>query len=174
MGERFLSAYLEQEGIGKIPAVVCSNFVGRTLDLAGELGFSGLLLAGHLGKLVKLGCGIMNTHSKEGDGRMETLVACALGAGAGIGTLKRIQEANTTEQALEELKAAGILKETMTVLLERMDWYMRRRAPETLETGILVFDAGGTLLGGTGNAGRLLDLAAAEEPAGEHRPENGR
>ena len=38
MGERFLSAYLEQEGIGKIPAVVCSNFVGRTLDLAGELG----------------------------------------------------------------------------------------------------------------------------------------
>ena len=62
----------------------------------------------------------------------------------------------------------------MTVLLERMDWYMRRRAPETMETGILVFDAGGTLLGGTGNAGRLLDLAAAEEPAGEHRPENGR
>lgn len=174
MGERFLSAYLEQEGIGKIPAVVCSNFVGRTLDLAGELGFSGLLLAGHLGKLVKLGCGIMNTHSKEGDGRMETLVACALGAGAGIGTLKRIQEANTTEQALEELKAAGILKETMTALLERMDWYMKRRAPETLETGILVFDAGGTLLGATGNAGRLLDLAAAEEPAGEHRPENGR
>lgn len=127
MGERFLWSYLEREGIGKIPAVVCSNFVGRTLDMAGELGFSGLLLAGHLGKLVKLGCGIMNTHSKEGDGRMETLVACALRAGAGTGTLKRIQEANTTEQALEELKAAGILKETMGALLERMDWYMRRR-----------------------------------------------
>ena len=173
MGERFLWSYLEREGIGKIPAVVCSNFVGRTLDMAGELGFSGLLLAGHLGKLVKLGCGIMNTHSKEGDGRMETLVACALRAGAGTGTLKRIQEANTTEQALEELKAAGILKETMGALLERMDWYMRRRVPETLETGILVFDAAGTLLGATENARDLLALAAGEEPAGGDGPDNG-
>ena len=173
MGERFLWSYLEREGIGKIPAVVCSNFVGRTLDMAGELGFSGLLLAGHLGKLVKLGCGIMNTHSKEGDGRMETLVACALRAGAGTGTLKRIQEANTTEQALEELKAAGILKETMGALLERMDWYMRRRVPETLETGILVFDAAGTLLGATENARDLLVLAVGEEPAGEDGPDNG-
>lgn len=174
MGERFLSSYLEREGIGKIPAVVCSNFVGRTLDMAGELGFSGLLLAGHLGKLVKLGCGIMNTHSKEGDGRMETLVACALRAGAGNGTLKRIQEANTTEQALEELKAAGILKETMEALLERMDWYMRRRVPETLETGILVFDAGGTLLGATENAWDLLVQAAGEGPPGGDGPENGK
>ena len=173
MGERFLWSYLEREGIGKIPAVVCSNFVGRTLDMAGELGFSGLLLAGHLGKLVKLGCGIMNTHSKEGDGRMETLVACALRAGAGTGTLKRIQEANTTEQALEELKAAGILKETMGALLERMDWYMRRRVPETLETGILVFDAAGTLLGATENARDLLALAAGEEPEGGDGPDNG-
>ena len=173
MGERFLWSYLEREGIGKIPAVVCSNFVGRTLDMAGELGFSGLLLAGHLGKLVKLGCGIMNTHSKEGDGRMETLVACALRAGAGTGTLKRIQEANTTEQALEELKAAGILKETMGALLERMDWYMRRRVPEIRETGILVFDAAGTLLGATENARDLLALAAGEEPVGEDGPDNG-
>ena len=173
MGERFLWSYLEREGIGKIPAVVCSNFVGRTLDMAGELGFSGLLLAGHLGKLVKLGCGIMNTHSKEGDGRMETLVACALRAGAGTGTLKRIQEANTTEQALEELKAAGILKETMGALLERMDWYMRRRVPETLETGILVFDAAGTLLGATENARDLLARAAGEEPEGGDGPDNG-
>ena len=173
MGERFLWSYLEREGIGKIPAVVCSNFVGRTLDMAGELGFSGFLLAGHLGKLVKLGCGIMNPHSKEGDGRMETLVACALRAGAGTGTLKRIQEANTTEQALEELKAAGILKETMGALLERMDWYMRRRVPEILETGILVFDAAGTLLGATENARDLLALAAGEEPVGEDGPDNG-
>ena len=173
MGERFLWSYLEREGIGKIPAVVCSNFVGRTLDMAGELGFSGFLLAGHLGKLVKLGCGIMNTHSKEGDGRMETLVACALRAGAGTGTLKRIQEANTTEQALEELKAAGILKESMGALLERMDWYMRRRVPEILETGILVFDAAGTLLGATENARDLLALAAGEEPVGEDGPDNG-
>ena len=67
----------------------CAAILWAGPGYAGELGFSGLLLAGHLGKLVKLGCGIMNTHSKEGDGRMETLVACALRAGAGTGTLKK-------------------------------------------------------------------------------------
>ena len=41
------------------------------------------------------------------------------------------------------------------------------------ETGILVFDAAGTLLGATENARDLLALAAGEEPVGEDGPDNG-
>ena len=37
--------------------VTMSNFVGKTIDLAAELGFSGILIAGHMGKLVKIGNG---------------------------------------------------------------------------------------------------------------------
>ena len=33
--------------------VTMSNFVGKTIDIAAELGFSGIVIAGHMGKLVK-------------------------------------------------------------------------------------------------------------------------
>ncbi len=56
-------------------SVKCSNFIGNTIDMAVELGFQKMLLTGHIGKLIKLSGGIMNTHSKEGDCRMELLVS---------------------------------------------------------------------------------------------------
>ena len=43
-------------------SVKCSNFIGKTIDMAVELGFKKLLLAGHIGKLIKVAGGIMNTH----------------------------------------------------------------------------------------------------------------
>ena len=50
-------------------AVTTSNFIGDAFSLAAEFGFSGALLVGHIGKLVKLGGGIFNTHSRWGDCR---------------------------------------------------------------------------------------------------------
>ena len=55
-----------RDGLGLDPAlaVQCSNFLGDALDLCRELGFRGALLAGHIGKLVKVGGGMLNTHSR--------------------------------------------------------------------------------------------------------------
>ena len=70
LGSDWLMQYAEEAGLGeqektrfRESIVASSNFIGKTVDMAGELGFSGLLLAGHIGKLVKLGNGIMDTHS---------------------------------------------------------------------------------------------------------------
>lgn len=68
-----------QYGISPERAVVCSNFIGDTLDMALHMNFQSVLLVGHIGKLCKLGAGIMNTHSHIADGRMETLCACGIG-----------------------------------------------------------------------------------------------
>ena len=46
-----------------IPVVKTSNFIGDTLDMAASAGFEQVLLVGHVGKLVKVAGGIMNTHS---------------------------------------------------------------------------------------------------------------
>ena len=61
-----------RDGLGLDPAlaVQTSNFIGDALDLCRELGFSGALLVGHVGKLVKLAGGMLNTHSRWGDCRM--------------------------------------------------------------------------------------------------------
>ena len=68
-----------RDGLGLDPAlaVQTSNFIGDALDLCRELGFSGALLVGHVGKLVKLAGGMLNTHSRWGDCRMEILAAHA-------------------------------------------------------------------------------------------------
>ena len=51
----------------------CSNFIGDSIDMAAETGYQGLVLVGHIGKLIKVAGGIMNTHSKWADCRMELL-----------------------------------------------------------------------------------------------------
>jgi len=119
--------------------VACSNFIGDTVDGAAELGFRRIFLVGHIGKLVKLGIGITNTHSAFGDGRMETLLACALEAGADIPLLKGISQSATTDAALRLLFEAGLLKETMAELGKRIDFCLSRRLPEGVTIGFLCF-----------------------------------
>ena len=47
-----------------IPIIKCSNFIGDALDAAATEHFEEVLLVGHIGKLVKVAGGIMNTHSR--------------------------------------------------------------------------------------------------------------
>lgn len=58
-----------------------SNFIGDALEMCRELDFRGVLLIGHIGKLVKLAGGMWNTHSRYGDCRMDILTACAAAEG---------------------------------------------------------------------------------------------
>ena len=69
-GETFARRKL---GIDAARIVSMGNFAGDAVDAAVEAGFDHILLVGHVGKLVKLGIGARNTHSSNGDGRMETL-----------------------------------------------------------------------------------------------------
>ena len=57
----------ENYGIEETKVVKCSNFIGQSIDMAGELGCTALLFAGHIGKLIKVAGGIMNTHSAQAD-----------------------------------------------------------------------------------------------------------
>ena len=66
----------------------CSNFVGETLDYACEIGIKGILFIAHIGKFIKVAGGIMNTHSKNADCRMEILAAHAGICGANSKLLK--------------------------------------------------------------------------------------
>lgn len=120
-------------------SVKCSNFIGETLDMARELGFTELLLTGHIGKLVKLSGGIMNTHSKEADGRMELLMAAALRAGCDLAVLRRILDCVTTEEALGLLAADGTCESVMAVLLERILFYVRKRAGADLSVECILY-----------------------------------
>ncbi len=135
-GDDFASCKL---GLSLAGRIKCSNFIGQTLSDAISLGFRRVLLIGHIGKLVKLGAGIMNTHSAQGDARMEILVSCALARGASLEALRAVAACITTEAALEELRRFGLLEETMKELGERIGQQLDRRFGRFLELGVLVF-----------------------------------
>ena len=156
-GDDFASCKL---GLSLAGRIKCSNFIGQTLSDAISLGFRRVLLIGHIGKLVKLGAGIMNTHSAQGDARMEILVSCALARGASLEALRAVVACITTEAALEELRRFGLLEETMKELGERIGQQLDRRFGRFLELGVLVFSGqkeAGEILCRCGRVGAFLE-----------------
>ncbi len=128
-------------------AVKCGNFIGDTLAAAAEEGFLQLLLVGHIGKLVKLGIGLMNTHSRYGDGRMETMVSCALAAGADLSLLREISVCVTTDAVLELLYRERLLRPAMEELQQRISFYLAKQALPNMELGFVVFTNAGEYAG---------------------------
>jgi cobalt-precorrin-5B (C1)-methyltransferase len=127
--------------------ITCSNFIGDAFAAAAELGFNRALLVGHIGKLVKLGIGITNTHSAHGDGRMETLIACALEAGAPVVLLRDIAGSVTTDAVLALLRETGLLSQTMAILGRRIQDTLSRHSGENMETGYICFGKMGAVEG---------------------------
>lgn len=148
----------EALGIDPERAVQVSNFIGDALDLCKELGFSGALLIGHVGKLVKLGGGMMNTHSKYGDCRMEILAAQAAAEGLSAGGAEEILECVTCDDALRimEEESPRLRRRALERLTGRIAFHLAHRGGEALETGAVFFSKESGILGKTEKADFLL------------------
>lgn len=120
-------------------SVKCSNFIGNTIDMAVELGFQKMLLTGHIGKLIKLSGGIMNTHSKEGDCRMELLVSSAVKCGVEVKCLNQILECVTTEEAVRILTECGKRREVMDYAMERICYYLNKRSKGKMKIDCIMY-----------------------------------
>ena len=152
----------DQLGINPDLAVKCSNYVGDTIDDAKLLGMKGLLLIGHVGKFIKLAAGVMNTHSRTADCRMEVFASHAAMAGADAAAVKEIMACLNTAEAVKILKGKGLLPDVMKTVMERIAFYLRQRAGGELETGAVVFSGEEGILGRTENAERLLGLIESQ------------
>ena len=147
-------------GLSLAGRIKCSNFIGQTLSDAISLGFRRVLLIGHIGKLVKLGAGIMNTHSAQADARMEILLSCALAGGASLEALQAVAASLTTEAALEALRRFDLLESAMEELEKRIENQLDRRFGRFLVLGVLVFSGqkeAGEILCRCGRAEEFLE-----------------
>lgn len=136
-------------------AVKCSNYVGEVIDDAVRLQMKGILLVGHIGKFIKLAAGIMNTHSRQADGRMEILAAHAAMAGGSRELIRQLMECITTTAALELLEKEGIQKEVMSTVMIKIEEHLKHRAGDGLEIGAVMFSKEMGILGKTSDADRL-------------------
>ncbi len=141
-----------------------SNYVGEALDLAVEVGFKKILIVGHTGKLVKVAGGIMNTHSREADCRMEIMVAATIEAAAEAGLpldidlLHQLLAQVTTTGCLELLSAAGLLEAVSAKLLEKIVFHLKKRLPEDVEVECILYENSYGLLARTKNSEAFLRI----------------
>ena len=140
-----------------IPVVKTSNFIGDTLDMAASAGFEQVLLVGHVGKLVKVAGGIMNTHSHTADCRTELFCAHAALCGAGRELCAALYAAATTDACLELLDTAGLRAPVLESLLDAIQLHLDRRAGEAFRVGAVLFSNQHGPLGATQTAKELLE-----------------
>ena len=138
-------------------AVKCSNYIGDAIDDGVRLKMDGLLLVGHIGKLVKIAAGVMNTHSRQADARMEVLAVHAAMAGADRETVCALMKCFTTKEALDILEERGLLEETMRTVMEKIEYHLAKRAGEKMKVGALMFSDELGVLGKTSLVDKLRE-----------------
>ena len=153
-GLDYLASALPQ--FERFPVVKTSNFIGDTLDMAATAGFEQVLLVGHVGKLVKLAAGVMNTHSHTADGRAEVFCAHAALCGASREVCAALMDAATTDACLDILDGAGLRGLVLESILAAIQMHLDRRAGGAFRVGAVLFSNQHGPLGETHTAKELM------------------
>ncbi len=150
----------ERYGMDLDRSVKCSNFIGLTIDMIKELGFEGMLLTGHAGKLVKVAGGIMNTHSREADCRMEIIAAAAAREGADADLMRNILDSLTTEEAFAKIKAAepGMADRIAARLMDGILYNLRKRSGGGIETECIMYTKENGLIAASEGAEAMIEV----------------
>lgn len=146
----------EKVSVPNVRSIKFSNYVGEAIDIAIELGVKGIVFISHIGKFIKVAGGIMNTHSKNADARMEIVAGNAILAGAPIHTLEEVLKCVTTDEAIAVLESSKVKEKTMEHVMEKIQYYLNRRAYEAIEIGAIIFSNKYGVLGQTENAKEML------------------
>lgn len=166
-GRKFV---MERYGYDIERAVKCSNFIGDTLDMCGELGYRDVILAGHTGKLVKVASGIMNTHSHEADGRMEAIASAGIRAGLPGEILNRILDSVSTAEALDIIRkydenqpGKNALNKVMSTIIERVKSALDRRADGRFNVEVTIYCGENALVSESKHMKETLERIVREE-----------
>lgn len=151
-GESFIS-----DRIGENSSIVrTSNFLGYMLMEAKRMGFKKILLAGHIGKFIKLSAGIFNTHSKVADARNEILIANLALMGASTELVRKIDSCLTTEEATDIVYENGF-GEVFDIICEKCKKRAEMHVDNEIEIEVFIFKMDKTVLGKSKNAEEMLE-----------------
>lgn len=96
-------------GLSAERIAVMSNFVGFMLEKCLEYGAEKILLAGQIGKLLKVAGGIFQTHSRVADARFEVFAAYAALMGAKKPLLEELFRCRSSEEMVEKLESSPLV-----------------------------------------------------------------
>ena len=154
-GEQFIR---EKLNLDMKYVIRTSNFVGYMLKEAQRMGYKKILMAGHIGKFIKLSAGILNTHSKVADARSEILVSNLAMMKAPYEFLEKIDKCLTAEEAVELIDNSEY-KDFYNLISNKckfkVDEYL---VDEDIEVEIMMFSMDKTLLGKSEHADNLVEV----------------
>ena len=154
-GEKFIK---EKLNLDMKYVVRTSNFVGYMLKEAQRIGFKKILMAGHIGKYIKISAGIFNTHSKIADARSEILISNLAMMGAPYEFLKKIEGCVTAEAAVEIINESNYTDFYDLISNKcklKIDQYL---LDEEIDVEVMIFSMDKTLLGKSDNADSLVEV----------------
>ena len=154
-GEQFIREKLNLD----IKYVVrVSNFIGYMIKEAQRIGYKKILMAGHIGKFIKVSAGIFN--SKVADARSEILVANLALMGARYEFLNKINQCVTTEEAVELINNSEY-REVYNILSnkcrERVKQYLNEDSDD-IDVEVIIFSMDKSLLGKSDNTDDLVEV----------------
>lgn len=152
-GEKFLNA----RGISSDKIVIISNFVGYMLREGVAQGADNILLAGHLGKLIKLSGGIFHTHSHVADAKNEIIVSELALNEAPYPLMRLVMESNTTEEALEHVKAYE-MEGIWDKLAQRAKFRSEQHVYNKARVEVIFFNMEGRVVGSSADSEELVSL----------------
>ena len=144
LGEVFIQEQMHLEGQ---KVVQFSNFIGDSLDFGSVFGYDEILIVSHIGKAVKLAGGIMNTHSRYADCRVEIFSAYAALEGASQSVIEKIMVSKTTDAVIEILKEANLLEGTLQRIIRSAQEHLEYRVADKYKVGIVMYSNAHGLLG---------------------------
>lgn len=154
-GEGFIKEKLE---LDMKYVVRTSNFIGYMLKEAQRIGFKKILMAGHIGKYIKISAGIFNTHSRIADARSEILIANLAMLKAPYEFLEKISQCVTAEGAVEIINKSEY-KELYNILSNKckykIDEYL---LDEDMQVEVMMFSMDKVLLGKSQSADSLVEV----------------
>ena len=128
----------EAYGIQDKDVVKCCNYIGQSMDMAADCKFQGLVLAGHIGKLIKVSGGVMNTHSRWADCRMDLLATAMLRAGFSADRARAVLDCVTTDDALALLSEEE-REATIGQIMRSIEKYMEYRMADQMPVGAILY-----------------------------------
>ncbi|MCL6472077.1 MAG: cobalt-precorrin-5B (C(1))-methyltransferase CbiD [Firmicutes bacterium] len=122
--------------------VQMSNFVGDVLDYCLEKDIERILIVGHVGKIVKIAAGYLDTHSSKTGSPVEMLQGLVRKATKDIAPVMFMIRANTADEA-----ATGLLKLGYKRILEKIATEASRQAMKHVK-GLIEIGTAMTVLSG--------------------------
>jgi cobalt-precorrin-5B (C1)-methyltransferase len=156
-GLDFLKDHL---GVDINKAVKYSNFIGEAIDYAAYKEFEKILIVGHVGKLVKIAAGVMNTHSKIADCRNEVFAAHSALVGAKQAVIENIMNSTNTDEIHSILVEEKLNDSVYASILKKIVFNINYRLRNKAKVELIIF---------SNTSGVVMKTAGADDYIEQYR-----